>query len=207
VRDDPQQVDVLEGGTGPPWWESVPLPARRLGVLLAVVVVLAAGVLWLRDRAAGRERAQAIDLVPALAVESSSTSPPGGRVSYFLVVRNDGERPVTVTAITGGDGGVLLSMLDDDARTVAAGAESSIPLSVRLTCAGAGAGAGPLPAELALRREDGGATSREIALEPADLLRDVAVTLCAVRPGLRDRELSGPVLRAGGRGGRHAGGG
>jgi hypothetical protein len=38
-------------------------------------------------------------------------------------------------------------------------------------------------------------TSRDVELEPAFLVRDVAATLCAVRPDLSDHELSGRVLR------------
>jgi hypothetical protein len=68
-------------------------------------------------------------------------------------------------------------------------------VSVRLTCAGADGAAGPLPVELALRRVDGAVTSRDVELEPVFLVRDVAATLCAVRPDLSDHELSGRVLR------------
>jgi hypothetical protein len=52
--------------------------------------------------------------------------------------------------------------------------------------------------EIRLRRQDGGTASRRVDLQPADLVRDAAATLCAVRPGLRDHELSGPVLRSAG---------
>ena len=58
-------------------------------------------------------------------------------MAYFVVVRNEGPRPVTVTSVTGGDAGLRLHMRDDDEPTVAAGAEIAIPLSVRLTCADA----------------------------------------------------------------------
>jgi hypothetical protein len=195
VSGGPEQVDVLENGTGPGWWESVPRPARRIGAVVLVLVVALAGLLWIRDRAADRDRAERIDLVPSLAVETSSTSPPGGRVAYFVVVHNEGPGPVTVTSVTGGDAGLRLRTRDDDERTVPGGAEVSIPLSVRLTCADEDGAAGPLPVELTIRRPDGGLTSRDVELEPALLVRDVAATVCAVRPDLSDHELSGRVLR------------
>jgi hypothetical protein len=188
-----EQVDVLENGTGPRWWETVPLPVRRAGAVLVVVLLVVAGILWVRDRAADRERAERIDLVTSLALESSSTSPPGGRVSYFVVVRNEGLRPVSVTGIGGGADGLRLRMRDDAEPMIPVGGELSIPLSIRLTCADTASG--PLTAELAIRRADGGPASREVDLEPASLVLDVAGTLCAVRPDLRDHELSGPVLR------------
>lgn len=197
------QVDVLENGTGPGWWESVPRPVRRIGALAVVLVLVTAGVLRLRDDAADRERAERIDLLTSLVVESSSTSPAGGQVAYFVVVRNEGERPVVVTSVTGDGHGLRLSLLDglldDVEHAVPAGGQLSLPLSVRLTCAAADTGAdtvaGPLPVELALRRADGAVTTREVELEPAFLVRDVAATLCAVRPDLSDHELSGRVLR------------
>ena len=189
-----EQVDVLENGTGPRRWDSVPRPVRRLGTVLIVVLLVVAGILWLRDQAADRERAQRIDLVTSLALESSSTSPPGGRVSYFVVVRNEGLRPVSVTGIGGGAAGLRLRMTGrrrtDDPRGRRAGDPAVDPADLRRRPVG-----DRLTAELAIRRADGGAVSREVDLEPAYLVLDVAGTLCAVRPGLRDHELSGPVLR------------
>jgi len=189
----PEQVDLLENGTGPRWWETVPRPVRRLAAVLVVVLLVVGGIVWVRDRAADRELAQRIDLVTFLALESSSTSPPGGRVSYFVVVRNEGLRPVSVTGIGGGAEGLRLRMRDGVASTIPVGGELSIPLSIRLTCADTTSG--PLTAELTIRRADGGAASRDVDLEPAALVLDVAGTLCAVRTDLRDHELSGPVLR------------
>jgi hypothetical protein len=191
VSDDP--VDVLASRPG--WTESLPRPARRLAILALVGVVAVAGVLWLRDREADRARAERIELVTSLAVESSSTSPPGGRVAYSVVLRNEGERPVTVTSVTGVGHGLRLRLLDGAERVVPADGELALPVSVRLTCAGADGAAGPLPVQLALRRADGAVTSREVELGSAFLVQDVAATLCAVRPDLSDHELSGRVLR------------
>ena len=194
--DGPEQVDVLENGTGPRWWEAVPRQVRRIGAALVVVALIVAAVVWVRDRAADRALAQRIDLVASLGVWTSSSSPAGGRVSYFLAVRNEGPREVSVTAVGGGGNGVLLRMRGPE-WAVPPGGGVSIPLSVRLTCAAhedVDTGSGSLTAEMGLRRADGGTTSREIDLEPSVLLLSVA-TLCGLRPDVSDLELSGPVLR------------
>ena len=195
VSNGPGQVDVLEGGTGPGWWERVPPAARRLGVAVVVLLVAVAALVWARDRAADRERARRVDLATTLGVVSSSTSPPGGQVSFFALVRNDGELPVSITSIDGTGDVLRVRMKDDADRPLPAGAEIEIPLSVRVTCAAGDGRSAPLRAEVGVRRADGGATSRVVDLEPAVLVLDVAGTLCAVRPDLRDHELSGPVLR------------
>ena len=188
--------DLLEGGTGPPWWRRAwtELPAAGRRALVAVLLVALAGgaVLWLRHLAAEQERRERVDLATSLGVVSSSTEPPGGRVRFFVLVRNDGPLPVSVTAVDGGGQGLRVQMLADGERTVGPGREIEIPLSVRLTCP---ASAGELAADLRVRRQDGGSTTRRTTLKPAQPVTDVAVTLCAVRPGLRDHELAGPVLR------------
>jgi hypothetical protein len=201
VPDGPAEEDLLQGGLDPPrWrrrWESLSRGARRAVAVLAVLLLAAAVAVWLRDQAADRARAQRVDLVTTLDVWASSTSPPGGQVSFVVLVRNEGERPVSVISIDGEGPGLRLSMLDAGDRALPVGVWIEIPLSVRLTCgAGAPGDPAPLTAEVGVRRSDGGATSRRVDLEPAVLVLDVARTLCSVRPDLRDHELSGPVLRA-----------
>jgi hypothetical protein len=44
-----------------------------------------------------------------------------------------------------------------------------------------------------VRRDDGGRATRAVDLQPSALILDAANTLCAVRPGLTDHEISGPV--------------
>ena len=110
-------------------------------------------------------------------------------------MRNEGLRPVSVTGIGGGgrkDCGCACGTTS--ASTIPVGGELSIPLSIRLTCADTYVGT-------ADRRADHSAgptaepPASDVDLEPAALVLDVAGTLCAVRPDLRDHELSGPVLR------------
>jgi hypothetical protein len=189
--------DVLEGGMQPPrWrrrWTALPRAARQL--LVAVVVLLAAGAggLWLRDRAAERALAERVDLTASMGLSSLSTTPPGGQVSFFVVVRNDGALPVRITGLEGAATGLRLRMLDDVVRQVSPNGEAAVPVSVRLTCPRYAGGEG-LTTEVAVRRADGAAVIRRVRPDPADLLLDVATTLCKSRPDLRDQEISGPVL-------------
>ena len=193
-------VDLIEGGPAPSrWrtrWAALPLAGRRLLALLVVLVLLGAGAVWFRDWSAERELRQHVDLTTSLGVWSSSTSPPGGEVGFFLLVRNDGVRPVWVTAVDAAGEGVRLRMRDDGERRVGAGREIEVPVSVRLTCAAGDDAPRPgLSADITVRREDGDSVTRRADLLPAALVLDVAASLCLVRPDLRDHELSGPVLR------------
>jgi hypothetical protein len=194
---DPPAGDLLEGGLRPPWWRrgwmALPRTARLLVVGLVVVLVLGAAGLELRHRASERALARQVDLAASMGLSSLSATPPGGQVSFFVVVRNYGARPVRITAVEGSAGGLRIGMLDDLERSVSPDGETAVPVSVRLTCADYAGGEG-LTTEIAVRREDGGAATRRLRPDPADLLLDVAATVCGVRPGLRDQELSGPVL-------------
>jgi hypothetical protein len=194
-------VELLEDGNVASSWDTPPAPlpraGRRLVAGLAALVLLAGGSLFVRNWAAERELRQAVELTATFGVVSSSTTPPGGSVRFFLLVRNDGALPVSVTSVDAADPGVRVRMRDEGDRPIAPGREVEIPLSVRLTCVpGAGEPQPSLIAEIGVRREDGGSTSRPAELRPAALVLDVAANLCAVRPELRDHELSGPVLRA-----------
>ena len=188
---------MLEGGLEPPWWRRAwaalsPRGRRGLAALVVLAAVVAGAVL-VRERAADQERRERVALATTVGIASSSTDPPGGQVRFFLVVRNAGPLPVSVTAVEGTGEGLRLAMRDAGARSIGAGGEIEIPLSVRLTCP---TGPAALTAEIAVRRDDGGSTTRRVDLQPARLVLDVAATLCSVRPDLRDHELSGPVLRA-----------
>jgi hypothetical protein len=191
---------VLENVPEPFWWQrrwaGLSARGRRRLVLGVVLLLLAGGALWERDRIADRELRQRVVLGTTLGVWTSSTSPPGGAVGWFVLVRNDGREPVTVTSLDAAAGRLALTTLDDGDRPVGPGQEIEVPVSIRLTCTATGEETAGLPAEIGVRRRDGVATSRRSELT-ATLVLDVARTLCAVRPDLRDHELSGPVLRAG----------
>jgi hypothetical protein len=192
---------VLDGG-GPVHWEGRPTTPRRSGGLvavLAVVVLLGGGLLFVWNWSAERDLRQEVDLTVAFGLLSSSTVPPGGSVRYFLLVRNDGALPIAVMSVDAAAPGLQLQMQDEGERKIAPGREIEIPLSVLLTCVpGVGDPRPSLDAEIGIRREDGGSTSRPAELRPALMVLDVAASLCRARPDLRDHELSGPTLRLGG---------
>jgi hypothetical protein len=192
-------LEILEGGTGRPGWRTrwtgLPPNGRRLVAVVAVLVLLGGGIVWFRSWSAERDLRQAVELTTALGVLSPSTTPPGGEVRYFVRIRNDGVRPLSVTAVDAVGEGLRLRMQDEGDRPVDPGREIDVPVSARLSCGVPDASQAGLTAEIRVRREDGGSTVRRLDLEPAALLLDAARTLCAVRPALRDHELSGPVLR------------
>jgi hypothetical protein len=194
---DPPEGDLLEGGLRPPWRQRLRarLSRRTKVLVVALVVLLAAGAgsMWLCDRAAERAEARRVDLTASLGLSSLSTTPPGGQVSFFVVVRNEGVRPLRITAVGGTAGGLRLRGDDDVERSVSPGGETAVPVSVRLTCPRYDGGAG-LTTTVAVRRQDGGRVTRHLRPGTAELLTDVATTLCGARPDLRDQEISGPVL-------------
>jgi hypothetical protein len=170
---------------------------RGLVAGLAVLVLIGGGALFVRNWSAEREVRQAVELTTTFGIVSSSTTPPGGEVRFFVLIRNDGALPMVVTSVEAADEGLRLRMRDEGDRRIPPGKEIEVPLSVLLTCVpGAGAARPSLDAEIGVRREDGGAVSRPAELRPASLVLDVAATLCRVRPDRRDHELSGPVLQS-----------
>jgi hypothetical protein len=189
--------DVLEGGLRPPWWQhrwrALPRAARLVAAALVVSLAAGAAALELHDRAAEQALARQVDLTAHLGVSSLSTTPPGGQVSFFVVVRNQGPLPVRITSVDGTTGGLRLGPRDDVQRQVSPGGETAVPVSVRLTCPRFDGGAG-LTTRIAVRRQDGDRVARRLVPGAAGLLTDVATTLCRSRPDLREQELSGPVL-------------
>ncbi len=198
-RPDPVE-DLLEGGTGPSvqqrLWAALPPAARALLVAVGVCALVAAALFWWRDQAVERELRQRVVVGSSIGVWSSSTFPPGGSVHYFLLVRNDGPRPVSIEFFDASADGLRLRLRSSADHRLEAGAEIALPLSARLTCGGAPGEAqrSGLDPRLSVRNEDGGSVVRHVEPGAAESLLGVAETLCQVRPGLVDHELSGPVL-------------
>jgi hypothetical protein len=190
--------DLLEGGSWQPpawrrWWRALPRRVRHGAVALGLLGAAAAAGLWLQDRAADRALEQRIALSATLGVWSTSSAPQGGRISWFVVVANDGRLPLRVTGVEGSADGLRIAVRDGAHSAVAAGGEVSLPLSIRLTCARHRA-AGDLDVSVTVRRADGEPVTRRVPLEEAGTVLGVASSLCRVRPATDDRELSGPVL-------------
>ena len=142
-----------------------------------------------------RELRQRVVLASSIGVWSSSSSPPGGSVHYFLLVRNDGPRPVSIESLEASAGGLRLRLRSSAGHRLAAEAEIALPLSVRLTCGGPGtAPRTRLDPQLTVRNEDGQSVVRTVQPGAVRSLVGAVDALCRVRPALVDHELSGPVL-------------
>ena len=156
---------------------------------------MAAGLVWWREQALERELRERVVLASSIGVLSSSSSPPGGSVHYFLLVRNDGPRPVAIESLDASADGLRLRLRSSGGHRLAAGAEISLPLSVRLTCGEPGtAPRTRLDPQLTVRNEDGGEVVAPVEHGAAGSLVGAVDALCRVRPALVDHELSGPVL-------------
>ena len=191
--------DLLEGGTGPSvrqrLWSTAPPAARTLLVVVGLAALVCAALLWQRDQAVERELRQRVVLASSIGVWSSSISPPGGSVHYFLLVRNDGPRPVSIESLDASADGLRLRLRSSAGHRLAAGAEIALPLSVRLTCGEPGTSPRTrLDPQLTVGNEDGGEVAATVEPGAAGSLVGVVDALCRVRPALVDHELSGPVL-------------
>ena len=195
--------DLFEGGTGPSmrrrFWAALPPAARALLVVVGTVAVVAGALLWHRDQAVERGLRQRVVLESSIGVWSSSTFPAGGSVHYFVLVRNDGPRPVVIESLDASAGGLRLRLRTSAEYRLAAGAQIALPLSARLTCGEASGDTqrSRLRPQLTVGNEDGGSVVRPVRPGAAEGLLGVADALCRVRPALVDHELSGPVRRDG----------
>lgn len=203
-------VDGSRGSEGS-WWErrwlAVPAGRRRLvsrvSLATLVVVLAATGVVGVQRWVDERAQRQLVSLRASLGVWTTSTSPTGGQVVYYVAIRNAGSAPLDVTSVQASDGRLRLSARDADPRSLDAGREILVPMSALLTCSPASSSAfregdgdaGGLRVDLRVQRADGALSLQQMSLDDATLILDVADTLCSVRPELRGYELSGPVVR------------
>lgn len=195
------QGEVL-GGHAPTrwerWWLSLPAHRRRaarLGTASLVGVALAAtGAVAVQGWMDERDRRRAVSLAVAVGAWTSSHSPPGGQVTYYLAIKNDGPATLEVVSVAASGDRLRLRSPDDVARRLEAGRQVLVPMSALLTCSTDAADA-TLQVQIDVRRGDGSVARHRSPLGDAMMLLGAADTLCQVRPALTDYELSGPVLR------------
>ncbi len=200
----PNRAEVLDGsaaGWWERWWLSLPVRRRRGATVLAagpvVVLLTVAGTVQVSAWLDEGDRRRAVSLAASLGVWTSSSSPPGGHVTYYLEIRNSGASPLEVMSVTASDERLRLRSSDDRARHLDAGRAILVPVSALLTCSSGAVDPDlGLQIQIDVRSGDGRVTRQRHALPNAGLLLDPAETLCQVRPTLVDYELSGPVLRS-----------
>jgi hypothetical protein len=204
-REEPLDHAEVLGGYATPrwerWWLSLPVRRRKSArvatATLVVVALAAAGAVHVSEWLDERDRRGAVSVGVSIGVWASSSSPPGGHVTYYMAIYNGGEAPIEVTSVTATGDRLRLRSRDDIARRLEAGREILVPMSALLTCSSGIADADEgLRVQIDARRGDGSVKRQWPLLRDATLLLDVADTLCQVQPGLTDYELSGPVLRA-----------
>jgi hypothetical protein len=158
--------ETLQGDAPPP------RRGRRVatGALAVTVGAASAGLVLGRERLAERDAREPVSLSAALGVRTSSTSPPGGRVDFFVSLRNAGRQPLRVTALEAGGEGLLLRGRLENARSLPAGQEIRVPLSVLLDCDEAESWADPARwvADVHVRRGDGSQAARRTRACPVD---------------------------------------
>jgi hypothetical protein len=136
-----------------------------------------------------------VTLSATVEVAASSTTPlAGGRVDYYLAVRNVGPRQVRISGLQLSDLRLRIVSRNFAGQVVQPGTTVDIPVSVRLDCVALGKeGAGVLHGTIAATPQSGRLRSVAATVAHTALITDVAATLCQVRPGLRGQELSGLV--------------
>lgn len=179
-------------------WSLVSPRRRRLAAGAAAVVALIftgwLGVTQARSWLHERDVRDQVSLTATVEVSASSTSLGGGRVDYFLAVRNAGPRQVRVSGAELSGARLHIVSRNFTALVVPPGTTVDVPLSVRLDCVRLGsAGAGSLHAKIVATPENGRERKVPTPLAQTTLVTDVADTLCSVQPDLRGRELSGSV--------------
>ncbi len=197
--------EVLDSQTGLPErfadrWARLPAVRRRFAVAaLALTTSIAGSVLVMeagREWRAESRLAEMVAVRASMGVFASSRSPIGGRVDYYVSVRNVGPRPVRVSDVRIVHGGLHMRGVDVPHAAIPPSGVIDVPLSVRLSCAPrpTSVRAAGLQGDLVVLAQNGRRRTVELTVTRAGPLLDVVETVCRVRPTLRDAELSGPVL-------------
>jgi hypothetical protein len=174
------------------WRRAKRRPALLIVVVLAALFVASRGHGWLIERGHRDE----VAVSGTVRVSAASTSPLGGSVNYAVAVRNVGPQPIQVTQVDISHARLRVTTAGIRPLRLAPDETGEIAVSVRLDCTRGEAFHQPdgLQATVVAVPLSGKQHSVSITFEQANLLTDVANTLCRVRPALSDEELSGPVL-------------
>jgi len=172
--------------------------------VLTVTTVGAVGVVGgvvghsqLRERLAERRAADTVELQATLRVSSSSSSPIGGRVDYYLTLHNTGPRVIRIARLRVREAGLsITSRPVSPLDVVRSGQTLYLPLSVRLDCRQRAPARRPdvLRGAVSVQPPNGRWRRVTTSFTRASPLTDVADTLCSLNPAFRSKELSGPVL-------------
>jgi hypothetical protein len=147
---------------------------------------------WAAVRALDDEVALRADV----GVSATSTSTDGGRLDYYVTVRNTGPRPVRIDGLTLTTTRLSIRSRNFDGVRIGPGQAVDVPVSVRLDCLARSGAAGANPLRGTISAEPASGHPRAVATQPTgqSLVTDVADTVCRQHPGTSGAELSGPVL-------------
>lgn len=198
--DDDSDVDLI--GSAPTLgerlrlrWSALP-PLHRAAIAALVglplaVVAADGGHDWLAERS----RRDTVSLTATAGYWSSSTSPPGGRINFFVTVHNTGPRPIRIDSLrTAAERLTIRSPIGLRYQVLPA-ASVNVPVSIRLDCAATQvpARADDFRTTVAADPLNGRRHTLATPLGRAALFTHLADNLCRIRPDLHDQEMSDPV--------------
>lgn len=180
-------------------WKSL-APRRRVAVAAGAVVlvglplaVLAGGRAhgWLVERQLRDE----VALTATAGYWSSSTSPTGGRINFFVVVGNTGPRPVRIDSVESDPHRLTVRSLPNLRYQVLPGQAINVPVSLRLDCTVVEAAplSADAPASIAAHPLSGRRHRVVTGLGHPALFTDLADNLCRADSGLQNQDMAAPV--------------
>ncbi|MDP9219159.1 MAG: hypothetical protein M3P23_01300 [Actinomycetota bacterium] len=181
-------------------WSALPLRHRAaiagsiaLFAGLPVAVVTAdRGYDWLTERG----RRDKVALTATAGYWSSSTSPSGGRINFFVTVHNTGPRPIRIDSLRTAAARLTIRSPGGLHYLVLPAESVNVPVSIRLDCLAAQVPVRPddVRSTIAADPLSGRRHAVTTALSQAALFTHLADNLCRIEPGLRDQEMSDPVV-------------
>lgn len=181
------------------WAALRPGQRRAAGAVVAVAIagaLAAYGVSEVRARAAERALDDEVLVSASIGVSATSSSPPGGRVDFYVTVENTGSRPVSVTGVDLTSSMLRITDAGIRVRTIAPGNDVLVPVSVILDCTARPADGGAESLTGLVEGVPASGRSHRVPVTVADagIVTSIAETVCRVRPEATGLELDGPVL-------------